>query len=119
MKKIDVAKDFHRGPCGRLRSDSDYSGERFREEIPAPALNDGSVVVDFSGAKIPGTSFIEEVFGGLVRRHGFSPEEIGGRLTIIAPNRCGMIETIGSCIKNSRAIQNPTGTPLCCTGLQA
>ncbi|MGU3430723.1 STAS-like domain-containing protein [Enterobacter hormaechei] len=68
---INVAKDYSKTPFGRYRDDSPYSAERFREEILIPAFVENpneQIIVDFSGVMVGlGSSFLEEVFGGLVR----------------------------------------------------
>ncbi|MGN7611831.1 STAS-like domain-containing protein [Magnetococcales bacterium HHB-1] len=86
MKTIDVAKDFYRGPSGRYPVDGEYNGERFREEILKPSLEESDkVCVDFTHAKTPGSSFLEEAFGGLVRKGYFTAEALRERLEIHAP----------------------------------
>ncbi|WP_298196519.1 STAS-like domain-containing protein [Novosphingobium sp.] len=69
---IDIAKDFTRFPAGRYKSDGPYSGERFRDDILIPALRKhGAVVLKLDGTMGYGSSFLEEVFGGLVRSKQF------------------------------------------------
>ena len=81
---IDVARDFGRFPAGRFRTDGRYSGERFREEFLVPALRkQGTVTVEMDGAAGYGPSFIEEAFGGLVRKEGFDKEVLSYRLRIV------------------------------------
>jgi hypothetical protein len=65
--RISIAKQFSRYPAGRFYSDGEFSGERFREEILKPALNNGSVELDLDGVAGLPSSFLEEVMGGLVR----------------------------------------------------
>ncbi|MBF0604084.1 MAG: STAS-like domain-containing protein [Nitrospirae bacterium] len=84
MKRINVATDFHRGPSGRYVTDGNYSGERFREEFLVPALKSpDQVQVDFTDAKTPGSSFLEEAFGGIVRKKYFTAIDLQSRLEII------------------------------------
>ena len=85
---IDVAKDFGRFPAGRYRTDGRYSGERFREDFLVPALRKmGTVTIEMDGAAGYGPSFIEEAFGGLVRKEGFDRETLSFRLKIITGRR--------------------------------
>ena len=84
MKTICIGKDFTTTPIGRYREDGNLSGEVFREDYLIPALNDttfSKVVVDLAGAEGYGSSFLEEVFGGLIRK-GFSKETLSQRLEI-------------------------------------
>ena len=81
---IDVARDFGRFPAGRFRTDGRYSGERFREEFLVPALGkQGTVTIEMDGAAGYGPSFIEEAFGGLVRKEGFDNGTLLARLAIV------------------------------------
>lgn len=81
---IDVAMDFGRFPAGRFRTDGRYSGERFREEFLVPALRkEGTVMIEMDGAAGYGPSFIEEAFGGLVRKEGFDERTLSSRLKIV------------------------------------
>ena len=73
---ISVAKEFSKFPGGRYVTDGPNSGERFREEILAPALVSGDDVftIDLDGTVGFGSSFLEEAFGGLVRVHNLTRE---------------------------------------------
>lgn len=80
--KIDVARDFSDDPFGRYDVDGKFNAASFRDDILIPALKeaiedgDTKITIDFSGVPIGlGSSFIEEVFGGLIRNN-FKPEEI-------------------------------------------
>ena len=85
---ISVVRDFSRYPGGRSRRDRPNSGQQFREDLLAPALQEiaddphGKVVVDIDGAAGYGSSFLEEVFGGLVRAHVVAPEALRQKLEI-------------------------------------
>jgi hypothetical protein len=79
---ISIAKQYSRTPAGRYRSDGPRSAEQFREDILAPALSKGQdVTVDLDGTLGYSFSFLEEVFGGLVRR-GFELADLESRLHI-------------------------------------
>ncbi|MCY4289621.1 MAG: STAS-like domain-containing protein [Aestuariivita sp.] len=79
---IDVANEFNRWPAGRFRRDGRYSGERFREELLVPALKkQGTVTIEMDGAAGYGPSFLEEAFGGLIRKEGFG-KNVLSRLNI-------------------------------------
>jgi hypothetical protein len=75
MMKVRVAVEFSRYLGGRYRADGPFSGEAFRDDLllklAQQALRSKSeLIVDFDGvAGIP-TSFLEEAFGGLVRKLG-------------------------------------------------
>lgn len=83
---INVAKDYSKTPFGRYSDDSPYSAEKFREEILIPAFLENpnqEIIVDFSGVMVGlGSSFLEEVFGGLVRSNKIPVEDIRNNLVI-------------------------------------
>jgi len=80
---IRIAKDYSRSPAGRFLTDGPYSGQRFREELLGPALSTKSdVEVDLTGVMGFGSSFLEEAFGGLVRKNVCTKEEIKRKLHI-------------------------------------
>lgn len=80
---IDIGKDFTRYPAGRRSEDGPFSGERFREEKLLPQFQEGvSVEVLLDGTAGYGSSFLEEAFGGLIRR-GISPELVRRSLKLV------------------------------------
>ena len=78
--RIDFARDFSRTPGGRYESDGSHSAEEFRRVCLEPALaREGTVTVDLDGAVGFASSFLEEAFGGLVRKHGCA---VAARVTV-------------------------------------
>ncbi|WP_374981301.1 STAS-like domain-containing protein [Pseudomonas solani] len=101
MKHIDIAKDFSRHPAGRFRSDGPYSGELFRVKFLEPAISKNEAIeVSFDGARGYGSSFLEEAFGGLVRK-GF-PAEVLMRLIRLRSSNSVLIEQILKYIRESK-----------------
>jgi len=83
MKIISIATDFSEVPLGRYYSDGENSGQRFREEFLLPALKDNEfVTVKIDGVEGYGSSFLDEAFGGLVRKNHFTKGELHKRLKI-------------------------------------
>jgi hypothetical protein len=86
-KVIDM-KVFSSTPYGRYPSDGPDSGQRFRTEYLMPALTDkevDKVVVrldSVSNGYEYGSSFLEEAFGGLIRKEGLSTEEVLSKLEV-------------------------------------
>ena len=86
IKQINIGRDFSDVPMGRYHpTDGNFSGQRFRDEFLVPALQDGNNVVEVTidDTEGFGSSFLEEAFGGLVRKHGFTIQDLEKRLKII------------------------------------
>ena len=82
-KTIKIASDFSKFPGGRYRSDGSYSGEAFREDILLPAISSNEVVqIILDDVKGYGSSFLEEAFGGLVRKVDLTQEDLLKKLKI-------------------------------------
>ncbi len=95
---ISVAKQFSPTPAGRFVTDGPFPGEKFREDWLLPQLKQasGSIVVDLDGTAGYGSSFLEEAFGGLVRK-GYTPKTLRLRLTILS-SRPSYVERVWSYI---------------------
>lgn len=105
---IDIANDFSPFPAGRNRADGRYSGEAFRDDLLLPALKSTEhVVILFDGAAGYGSSFLEEVFGGLVREHGYNNFALKERLTLTSSDTL-LIEEIESYIFDASQTQLPS-----------
>lgn len=92
---INIAKDFSRMPAGRYAKDGPYSGETFRERHLIPALREGaSVRVILDGARGYGSSFLEEAFGGIIRRKVCSLSELKRKLTFVSDSDPSLIAEI-------------------------
>ena len=70
---IDVARDFSSQPGARHVSDGPHSGQEFRVHHLEPALEGGNYVwVDLDGGVGFAECWLDEAFGGLVRKYGRS-----------------------------------------------
>lgn len=84
MEKINIANDYTVYPGGRTEDDGPFSGARFRDTILIPALASGDKVeVNFDGTRGYGTSFLEEIFGGIVRK-GYTKKYLDSHLILIS-----------------------------------
>ncbi len=82
MNKISIAHDFSKYPGGRYSSDSKNSGEKFRDGVLIPRLKDNEhLEIDLDGTAGYGSSFLEEVFGGLIRK-GYTKQELLKKIKI-------------------------------------
>lgn len=73
MVMINVAKEFTETPGARYKTQGAFSGEEFRDNILYPKFiesikNNEKLVVNLDGGYGYGSSFLEEAFGGLVRK---------------------------------------------------
>ena len=79
MDNITIrVKDFSITPGSRYRDEGAkaHSGQEFREDILEPEFKNAisqnvRLIVDLDGTIGYGTSWLEEVFGGLARSYGF------------------------------------------------
>lgn len=82
---INVAKDYSPTPLGRYNKHGEFSGQRFRDEYLVPALKKyTSLIIDFDGVAGLPSSFLEEAFGGLIRKGIISAKEFQSRVKIQA-----------------------------------
>ncbi|WP_181561423.1 STAS-like domain-containing protein [Sphingobium xanthum] len=92
---ISIAQDFSRSPAGRFISDGPNSGERFREKFLVPHLEKSrQITVELDGTRGMGSSFLEEAFGGLIRR-GYSPEFLKDHIILESRDRSLQTEIQG------------------------
>lgn len=92
MITIRIASEFSKYPAGRFLRDGPYSGEAFRKKFLEPNIRShDKVIIEMDGARGYGSSFLEEAFGGLVRK-GFAKQELKERLEIRASNKSLPVE---------------------------
>lgn len=99
---INIGTDFSRYPVGRYRKDGEFNGEVFRDDRLTPHLAMGRQVrLLFDDALGYGSSFLEEVFGGLVRS-GYTPAKLRD-LLILESSDDSLITEIFSYIDEAKA----------------
>lgn len=74
-RELHIATEFGTTPGPRHKSEGEYSGEEFRDEILTPRFkealdNQDILLVDLDSTEGYATSFLEEAFGGLARELG-------------------------------------------------
>lgn len=84
-------REFTLYPGPRFREDGDYSGEEFRDEYLLPKYLDAvknkvCLYVILEGTKGYASSFLEEAFGGLVRK-GQNKKDLKKYLKVHSPDR--------------------------------
>ncbi|EKK3999120.1 STAS-like domain-containing protein [Cronobacter sakazakii] len=81
---ISVINTIGKYPFGRKKSEGGASAEEFRDNHLIPALNKYDIVnIELDGVMGYASSFLEEVFGGLVRK-GFNNNDLLLRLNLIS-----------------------------------
>jgi len=103
---VKIAKDYTRTPGPRYAKEGANSAEVFRETKFAKIVKDAiasnqDIVVDLDGAVGYGTSFLEEIFGGLIRQDNVSYDEFVKRLTIVSKEEPYLIQDIQSYLKQA------------------
>ena len=88
---INVAKEFSTVPIGRFRTESDISGQAFREDILYPKICEAlkkqdTLEVDFTGMDGLSATFLLEAFGGLVREHEMTPNKVLDTIKFLPEN---------------------------------
>jgi len=88
MTEVHVAEQFSPFLGGRYRDDGPWSGEQFRDDVLVPQMeralaSHSQVVIILDGVAGVPSSFLEEAFGGLLRkRKDWSLDKIEGVLVI-------------------------------------
>ncbi|WP_342249355.1 STAS-like domain-containing protein [Sphingomonas sp. OTU376] len=82
MLKLGVARDFSPDPGPRKASQGQHSGEAFRRLLMRKLAASDLVEVDLDGTSGFGSSWLDEVFGGLIRDEGMSAAEVRRRVRV-------------------------------------
>lgn len=98
---INIGRQFSRYPVGRYRDDGSSNGELFREDVLRPALLRGPVVIELDDAFGYGSSFLEEVFGGLVRS-GLSEKQVWSMISLLSED-AALIDEIHEYVRDAEA----------------
>ncbi|TWI96827.1 uncharacterized protein DUF4325 [Mucilaginibacter frigoritolerans] len=103
---VKIARDFSRTPGPRYIKEGKWSGEQFRTEkfysiFDDAIKNDKIVVVDLDGTLGYGTSFLEEIFGGLIREHHLDYNQILNHLELISNEEPYLMTDIFAYLKDA------------------
>lgn len=101
--ELNIATQFSQFPFGRYPDHGPDNGQRFRDELLAPALRENDeVTVDLTGARGLAPSFLEEAFGGLVRL-GFTLAELRQRLHVVSKTDPSLVTEVFAYIEDEAA----------------
>ena len=100
-----IATQFSRTPSARVESEGKYPGQQLREII-VPMIKEcieknETFLIDLDGTAGYGTSFLEEVFGGLVRIEHLSYKDLKKHLKIKSDEEEELIEECWSYIEDA------------------
>lgn len=100
---ISMVADFSEEPLGRYPEDSPFCGQNFRDFHLVPALKkNGMVTVVLDGTEGYGSSFLEEAFGGLIRKAGFQKDDLKNRLKLVSDDDASLVDEIWQYIDVAR-----------------
>jgi hypothetical protein len=106
MTAINVSTDFTRFPSGRFKKNGTTSGEAFREQFLEPRIREGqSVEIILDGTVGYGSSFLEEAFGGLVRKLGVGADQVLKLLKLTSSDP-SLIDEITQYVKDAESVRN-------------
>lgn len=93
---ISIAKDFSEYVGARYKTLGPYSGEEFRDDHLVPKLKEcDKVTIDMNNVFGYGSSFLDEAFGGLIRKKHFTLQELQQKLELVYDNESYITETWG------------------------
>ena len=87
--RVSVARDYSERPGGRFEWEGPNSGEKFREDVLVGRYREARdrdlpLIVDLDGTSGYASSFLEEAFGGMIRKRYAVKEDLLRRLTIMS-----------------------------------
>ena len=112
MVTINIAKDYTIAPGGRYAAEGGCSGEDFRETLLMPkyleakAANE-SLVIEMDGGYGYPASWLEEAFGGLVRK--LKDPDILDRIKIVYGEESGRAQKIRGFMEDALMYEMPDG----------
>lgn len=105
---LDLASEYTPYPAGRFRADGPYSGEAFRDDVLLKRVRDAVharqvLTVRIDGVRAFGSSFLEEAFGGLVRK-GVSREQLLRHVAVVSskPSHQRYIDAINRYMRDAK-----------------
>lgn len=82
---ININKDFSTYPMGRSDEDGPDNGQRFFLQFLLPLISENQpVIVEMDGPRVYGSSFLDEAFHVMPKKHGFNYKQFSKLVTLIA-----------------------------------
>lgn len=103
--EIVISRDFSCTPGARYRNEGKFSGEEFRDDILEVKYNKcvsngEKLVINFDGGYGYSTVFLEEAFGGFIRK-GYSLEEFLSVVYFVSDEEVKLIDDIMEYMKDA------------------
>lgn len=111
--RYSIAKQFTLSPGHRYRARGTNSGEEFREDVLVPMVRAGAgkVVIDLDGTIGYGSSFLEEAFGGLVRREKWTAKQFWDKFDIVSKDDTSYLFEVRQYVDDAaRYVHEASGT---------
>ena len=102
---ITISTEFSRTPGPRSPDEGNFSGREFLRTLLEPRFLEAreknvTLIVNLDGGEGYATSFLEESFGGLARKHGAEP--VLATLKLISTEEPYLVEEIEQYIREAR-----------------
>lgn len=104
--RVSVARDFHERPGGRFPWEGPHSGEEFREKVLVNRYREAKeaeapLIVDLDGTSGYASSFLEEAFGGMIRKRYAEKHDLLQRLMVVSEAQPKWIQRVGRYIQQA------------------
>lgn len=104
--KYKVSEQFSKTPSARTEKEGKHPGVNLRSAL-APLIKKciedaEELTIELDGTHGYGTSFLEEVFGGLIREEHFRYEDLKNTLNFISEEEPELIDEIWQDIEDAR-----------------
>jgi hypothetical protein len=105
-KHIDIGVDFAKYLGARYRADGKSSGQEFREDLLEPAFEANDlIVIGLDGIGGYSASFMEEAFGGLVRKYGL--DAVNSKIRFDAVERAYLVPIVQQWMRDAADVSGP------------
>lgn len=101
MKTIHIAHDFSKYPGTRFKHEGFNSAEEFLEKHLLPILSSPQILIILDGTNGYASSFLDEIFGGIIRKGLLTPKEAISKFKFISREEPELITEILDYIQNS------------------
>jgi len=105
-KTVKIRDDYNWSTGSRLIIEGPHSGEDFRIKFFYPMIIDAiasneTLTIDFDGGIGYGTSWLEEVFGGVIRKDRVDAQDVRKHLRLIATQQPYILRLVDKYMKQA------------------